>query len=175
MKRSIIRKLFWMKFGRLVNNLSLKSYMRRYVKFLASMGIIFNGVPNYIAPDAYFDFQDSVKITISDSVVISKEVMVLTHDYSIARGIQALHGKDWSTKNTPHFLRDVFIDENSFIGARAFLLPGSHVGKNCIVGGGAVIRGIVPDNSIVMGNPAVVVGNTKEWTQKQILLGNILE
>lgn len=52
------------------------------------------------------------------------------------------------------------IDENSFIGAGAIVLPGSRIGKNCIIGAGAVVKGNIEDNSIIVGNPAKKIGNT---------------
>jgi carbonic anhydrase/acetyltransferase-like protein (isoleucine patch superfamily) len=44
------------------------------------------------------------------------------------------------------------------IGIDAILLPGTEIGKDCIVGARAVVRGTIPDNSLVVGNPAKVVG-----------------
>lgn len=170
----LIQKMFWKLLGKAINNISVSKYMKMYVGYLRKCGLIINGNPNYISPDAYFDIQPFAKITIDDSVVISKEVMILTHDFSIARGVQAIGGKNWNSSKTPHILKTVSIGENSFIGARAFLLPGTQIGKNCIVGGGAVVRGIIPDNSVVIGNPAKIVANTDEWTKRQIEKGNVL-
>ncbi len=35
------------------------------------------------------------------------------------------------------------------------------MGKNCIIGAGSVVRGNIPDNSVVMGNPAKVIMSTE--------------
>lgn len=164
----IIKKVFWKLFGKAFNVINIGQYMSCYVKYLKSEGCVIKGKPNYISPDVYFDIQPKASITIEDGVVISKEVMILTHDFSIARGIQAVNGKNWIKDGTPAFYRPVFIGENSFVGARSFLLPGTSIGKNCIIGGGSVVRGIIPDNSIVMGNPAQIVAETDEWTKKQV-------
>ena len=32
-----------------------------------------------------------------------------------------------------------------------------------IIGAGAVVKGIIPANSIIAGNPAKIIGNTKEF------------
>ncbi|HEY2891585.1 MAG TPA: hypothetical protein VGJ31_13195, partial [Dongiaceae bacterium] len=32
------------------------------------------------------------------------------------------------------------------------------IGSNCIIGAGAVVRGRIPDNSLVIGNPGQAVG-----------------
>ncbi len=44
------------------------------------------------------------------------------------------------------------------IGGGAVLMPGVTIGENALVGSGAVVTKDVPDNAIVFGNPAKVVG-----------------
>ena len=151
-----------------LNFVSASSYMKRNVRYLKRCGVKIEGAPNYISPDVYFDSHDYSKITLMEGCVLSKEVLLLTHDYSIARGIEAIHGKDWAKSQTPHFLKEIYVGENSFIGARTMLLPGTHIGKNCIVGAGSVVKGAIPDNSIVVGNPARVIAKTDEWAQKHM-------
>lgn len=53
--------------------------------------------------------------------------------------------------------RPVHIDEGAWIGARAILLPGVHVGANAIVGAGSVVTHDVPSGAIVAGAPARVL------------------
>ncbi len=54
--------------------------------------------------------------------------------------------------------QDVVVDEDVWIGARVTLLAGAHVGRGCEIGSNAVIRGNVPPYSIIVGNPAKLVG-----------------
>ncbi len=164
----VIEKMFWKVFGKTYNFINVQKYMTRYTKYLQKQGIIIEGLPNYISPDAYFDIQQDAKIKLGEGVVISKEVIILTHDYSIARGIQSIRGKEWTISNTPRFLKPVTVGDNTFIGARAILLPGCSIGKNCIVGAGSVVRGVIEDNSIVIGNPGIVISRTTEWAEKHI-------
>jgi UDP-3-O-[3-hydroxymyristoyl] glucosamine N-acyltransferase len=56
--------------------------------------------------------------------------------------------------------KDVIVDEDVWIGVNVTLLNGVHIGRGCIVGGGAVVRSSTPPYSIVVGNPAKVVGFT---------------
>jgi carbonic anhydrase/acetyltransferase-like protein (isoleucine patch superfamily) len=51
------------------------------------------------------------------------------------------------------------IGDNSLIGIGAIVLNGARIGANCLIGAGALIteRKIIPDNSLVMGAPGVVV------------------
>jgi len=47
------------------------------------------------------------------------------------------------------------VGHNSVIGAGATVLPDIRIGSNVIVSGGSVVRKHVPDNSLVVGNPAI--------------------
>ena len=50
------------------------------------------------------------------------------------------------------------IGKNSFIGARAIILPGVSIGDQAIVGAMSVVSKDVPDHQIVAGNPAKKIG-----------------
>ena len=52
---------------------------------------------------------------------------------------------------------DVTINDCSEIGANATVLPHVTIGKNSIVGAGAVVTKDVPDNVIVAGVPARIL------------------
>ncbi|MDT0201566.1 acyltransferase [Nocardioides sp. AE5] len=51
----------------------------------------------------------------------------------------------------------VRIGAGSWIGHRAMILPGTTLGRNVVVGAGAVVRGDVPDHAVVAGVPARVL------------------
>ena len=53
--------------------------------------------------------------------------------------------------------KPVTIDDNVWIGYRVIILPGVHVGKNAIIGAGAVVTKDVPPYAIVGGVPAKVL------------------
>ncbi|QXW26500.1 WxcM-like domain-containing protein [Acinetobacter johnsonii] len=55
------------------------------------------------------------------------------------------------------FLRTV-VEAGASIGANAAILPGIRIGKKAMVGAGAVVTKDVPENAIVVGNPAVIKG-----------------
>lgn len=59
------------------------------------------------------------------------------------------------------------IGENCFIGFGACIQAGTILGKQCIVGANAVVRGSFPDYSVVVGAPARIVKQydpiTKRW------------
>lgn len=54
--------------------------------------------------------------------------------------------------------REVIVGDDCFIGTNAILLKGTRIGARSVVAAGSVVFGLeVPEDSIVMGNPARVV------------------
>lgn len=49
------------------------------------------------------------------------------------------------------------VKELARIGANCTILPGVTIGKNSLVGAGSVVVNDVPDNAVVVGNPAKVI------------------
>lgn len=138
-------------------------YMKLYIPFLRYLGVEFNGSPIYIGSSTMFDGTDYSLFHIGNNVVISSECRFLTHDYSISRAVLTC---GYSYAQEFQIIRSIFIGDNSFIGARTILMPGTVIGKNVIIGAGSVVRGNIPDNSIAIGNPAKVIGNVEDWFYK---------
>lgn len=53
-----------------------------------------------------------------------------------------------------------------YLWGGSIILPGVTIGNNVIVGAGSVVREDIPDNSVVMGNPARVVCTVDEYKEK---------
>lgn len=158
----------------LIEPFSARLYMKYYVKYLRINGMILLDEPRYIAPSVHFDGNNYALITLGKDVVISKNVEFLTHDFSIARGLQTIGKKIVSDGKDEYFLRPIKIGDNCFIGLNSVIMPGCVIGNNVIVGAGSVVRGVIPDNKIIIGNPAEIVGNTDEWAMKKLQNGEIL-
>ncbi|QOY54068.1 acyltransferase [Candidatus Sulfurimonas marisnigri] len=60
---------------------------------------------------------------------------------------------------------DVEIGENSWIGENVSVI-GVKIGKHCIIGANSVVTKNIPDYSIAVGNPAVVIKKYNIHTQK---------
>jgi acetyltransferase-like isoleucine patch superfamily enzyme len=62
---------------------------------------------------------------------------------------------------------EVSIGADTWIGQNAVILPGSRIGRHCVIGANAVVRGHVPDFSVAVGSPAKVVRrfnpSSNEW------------
>ncbi|OIO25599.1 hypothetical protein AUJ14_03885 [Candidatus Micrarchaeota archaeon CG1_02_55_22] len=89
-------------------------------------------------------------VTIGSDTIIGPETMLLgyRHEYADASTPIRLQ----STEKAP-----VVIGKDVFIGARAILVGPCNIGDGCVIGAGSVVRGNIPPQSIVIGNPAKVV------------------
>jgi acetyltransferase-like isoleucine patch superfamily enzyme len=135
--------------------------MKLYVPLLKRNGMKITGKPRYIGFHVKFDNFDNIHL--GDRVVISDECFLLTHDYSITTALIAINKMP---KSDIQLIRDIKIGNNVFIGKRSIIMPNAEIGNNVIIGAGSVVRGKIPNNSIVMGNPATIVGNIKEQALK---------
>ncbi len=93
----------------------------------------------WIATTALIDRTWPKGIHIGANCVIDHQAVVLTHD--MTRGIYL----------------DTHIGANTRIGARAIIMPGVSVGKDCIVEPGSVVTRDIEDGGRVIGNPAKTV------------------
>ena len=166
--RWIVRKIWqrtWIAVVKLLEPLNPRLYMWFYCRCLRRLGVKLNGTPRYIAPSCWLDGIDYTAIEIGHDVVISASVKVLTHDFAVTRALVALGA---APQEEVCNLRPVRIGDNSFIGMSSVLTPGCTIGKNVIVGAGTVVRGQIPDNAIVIGNPGQIVGDTLAWGRKYL-------
>jgi acetyltransferase-like isoleucine patch superfamily enzyme len=90
-------------------------------------------------------------------------VHFLTHDYSYTTALIAIGEKP---DTDICIIREIKIGDNVFIGMNAIILPGVNIGNHVIIGAGSVVRGVIPDYSIVAGNPAVIIGDIREHVNK---------
>jgi acetyltransferase-like isoleucine patch superfamily enzyme len=106
-------------------------------------------------------------VTIGDHVGIAGGVKILTHNG--AAGL--LRKRSPAIQN---FGR-VEIGDGCFIGENAILLPGTTIGAGCIVAAGAVVSGTIPENSLVAGNPARVMGRASLYLERLALSPDSLD
>lgn len=81
-------------------------------------------------------------IRIGDNVMLGPNVLIYDqdHDYCAEGGVAAM-----KFKTAP-----ITIGNNVWIGANTLILRGTTIGDNSVVGGGAVIKGKYPPNSVII-------------------------
>jgi acetyltransferase-like isoleucine patch superfamily enzyme len=90
-------------------------------------------------------------VEIGDHVAISSGTEFITHD---AVGWMFQDQQNWGLYGA------IRVGSNTFFGLNCTVLPGTTIGADCVIGAGSVVRGNIPDGSVVMGNPARVVMTT---------------
>lgn len=88
-----------------------------------------------------------------DSAVVIKGPNMMGPDVKIYTRNHYYDGKRHSFNGfTEH--KSVIINQHSWIGTRALIMPGVTIGSHSIVGGGAVVTKNVLQGTLVAGNPA---------------------
>lgn len=107
---------------------------------------VFIGHFNYI--DGY-----NASLTICDNVEITNYTSILTHSthnsirFSLTENIKSVG--------------PVYIGEYSYVGPHSVIMPNTKIGKGCVVSAYSYVKGEFPDYSILRGQPARVVGDTR--------------
>lgn len=90
---------------------------------------------------------DGAYVTIGDNVKIGPNCQIYTPQ----------HPKDHVLRrDTVETAYPVTIGEDTWLGGGVIVLPGVTIGKRCIIGAGSVVTRDIPDDSVAVGNPAVV-------------------
>ncbi len=62
----------------------------------------------------------------------------------------------------------VKIGNNVFIGMNSTILKNTTIGDNVIIGANSLVRGIIPSNCIIAGNPAKIICSLDDYYNKRI-------
>ena len=65
-----------------------------------------------------------------------------------------------------HSLKDVVMEDFTFVGVNSVVLPGVTIGKNSVVGAGSVVTRSIPPNSFAAGSPAKVISGIDKFIDK---------
>ncbi|WP_156377176.1 acyltransferase [Microbacterium sp. Root53] len=104
------------------------------------------------------------RLVIGDDVYIGKNSTIIAFA-PLHIGPRTLFGENVSVHTEDHgpagrrgdFLTDeVWIGEDSWIGAGTVVLRGSRIGDRSTIGANSVVRGHIPDDVLAVGAPAVV-------------------
>lgn len=90
-------------------------------------------------------------IKIGNNVLIASYVLVSSENHGMNPE------SDIPYMNQPLVCEPVSISDGCWIGEKVCILPGTSIGKKCIIGAGSVVTRSIPDYSIAVGNPARVI------------------
>ncbi|HET8929337.1 MAG TPA: acyltransferase [Acidimicrobiales bacterium] len=116
------------------------------------------------------DFGDRCVISIGDRVVLGRGSHIVGHDRIVVeddvytgpyvyitdqnhtyRDPELPIGRQWPTDDP------VRIGAGSWLGTNVVVLPGADIGRNVVVAAGSIVRGEVPDHSVIAGSPAKII------------------
>jgi lipopolysaccharide O-acetyltransferase len=97
------------------------------------------------------------KVIIGDKVLMGSDVMIIDNNH----GTNAADVRSYAKQ--PIKRSEVIIGNECWIGEKACILPGVHIGNRCIIGAGSVVTKDVPEYCMVAGNPAKVI---KHWNKE---------
>jgi UDP-2-acetamido-3-amino-2,3-dideoxy-glucuronate N-acetyltransferase len=102
-------------------------------------------------------------VTIGDRVTVKSGVQLwdglrLGDDIFIGPNVTFTNDRFPRSKKAPKQFLQTIVEAGASIGANATILPGVTIGRQAMVGAGAVVTRSVPPKAIVVGNPAKIVG-----------------
>lgn len=104
------------------------------------------GVNSFINYDCIM--LNNAMVKLGDNVLVGPKVSF----YTVMHPIDAKQREQWLV-----YAKPITVEDNVWIGGSATILGGVTIGKNAIVGAGAVVIKDVEPNTIVVGNPARVL------------------
>lgn len=100
-------------------------------------------------------------LTLGEGVQVTSHCALLTH--SSHHALRRAGRRYWGAPEPAGFLRaPTQIGPYTFIGPHSVIAPGSRVGRGALVRAFSYVSGEVPDFAIVGGQPARVIGDTRE-------------
>lgn len=114
-----------------------------------------NFTPHIILEDGVI-IQQRCHITAADTLKIGKNTLI-SFDVSIQDTDHKYEDLSMPIGNQPLIVKRTTIGENCFIGSGVKIQAGTILGKHCVVGTNAVVRGVFPDYCVIVGIPARIV------------------
>ena len=105
-------------------------------------------------------------IKLHNNVVIHGKVRIVPHDMVNVFLKRAVPGEDFGPRER---IGCIEIMDNVYIGPASRILPNVRINKNCIISAGSVVTKDIPENSVVAGNPAKVIGRFDMFVASRLM------
>lgn len=93
------------------------------------------------------------EIVIGNNCVMASGISIMDSNGHVVCSMDRTTGRDMP--------KPIRIGNNVWIGLNAIILKGTVIGDNCVISAGSIVKGVFPENSVIAGNPAVVVKSIK--------------
>ena len=145
-----------MKAKRLIHSIALLFLRsgRKRAAYLKKHHIL-GGVGNdcYFGPTLLPIYPELIKL--HNNVVIHGKVRIVPHDMVNTFLKRAVPGEDFGPREC---IGCIEIMDNVYIASGSRIMPNVRINKNCILSADSVVTQDIPENSVVAGNPAKVIG-----------------
>lgn len=126
------------------------------VEYARWVGVNIGENPHFYGPTSWGT--EPWLITIGDNVHITGNCKFINHDGGTLIFRDQIPDLEIS--------KPIVVGNNVYIGEETMILPGAHIGNNCVIGARSVVTKDIPDNSVAAGVPARVIKTTDQYLQK---------
>ncbi|MCT4420657.1 acyltransferase [Leuconostoc falkenbergense] len=160
-------KVLWFRFG----YLGKRSYLGRPL-YISSTKRLFIGDSVRIYPGMRAELVgESARISFDGDISIGQNLHIVSYNDNLKVGRGVTISGNVFISNVDHeyseigvpvlkqslISRETIIGDNCFIGYGAMILPGTKLGRQCVVGANAVVKGEFEDYSVIVGVPGKVI------------------
>ena len=105
-------------------------------------------------------------IKLHNNVIVHRKALLVPHDMVNVFLKRAVPKEDFGPDER---LGCIEIMDNVYIGPGTRIMPNVRINKNCIISAGSVVTQDVPENSVVAGNPAKVIGRFDMFVASRLM------
>lgn len=123
--------------------ISDKIFTDGYSRFTVSDGAELDiGYNCYFNMNCFVGANKSIKI--GRHCIFGPGVVIIDNDHEFKKNLGISSGK--------YKTGDIIIGKDCWFGANAVILRNTHIGNGCVIGAGCVVKGNIPDNTIITNN-----------------------
>ena len=108
-------------------------------------------------------FEDNISVGQNLHIISFENTLIIGSNTTISGNVFISNMDHNYTEINKHILEQNYIYKKTIVGSNCFLgygvciQAGTVLGEQCIVGANSVVRGIIPDFSVIVGNPAKII------------------
>lgn len=169
--RKLKIKLLKLKYGKRID-MKCSNLMRNSSIKISKNGSVYIGNA-LLNENVFICASDKGSIRIEDGVTINRNSILVAKE-SIVVGAGSSIGPNVCIYDHDHIVTEdgfskkdfvtgkIVIGHNVWVAANVTILKGSHIGDNCIIGAGTIIKGNISDNSIVYNERKLHIENIRQ-------------